>query len=93
MKNTFLEGDWASKKGKREPLNQADYVLKVSEDDILVRFLSGNTMVVPKSRAKNLDGWDTYWSWFKAADWTLFKFKGRKLLKMCVIDFQALRGK
>ncbi|MGN7855762.1 hypothetical protein [Bacillus sp. 22483] len=51
MKNKFLEGDWikASKKGKREQLNKAGYVLKVAEDDILVRFLSGNTLVVPKS--------------------------------------------
>ncbi|QQX15216.1 hypothetical protein JKL50_03615 [Bacillus altitudinis] len=57
MKNKFLEGDWikASKKGKREQLNKAGYVLKVAEDDILVRFLSGNTLVVPKSWAENLD--------------------------------------
>lgn len=47
MKNKFLEGDWikASRKGKRESLNKASYILKVSEDDILVRFLSGNTLV------------------------------------------------
>ncbi|WP_239646686.1 hypothetical protein [Bacillus zhangzhouensis] len=47
MKNKFLEGDWikASRKGKREPLNKAGYVLKVDEGDILVRFLSGNTLL------------------------------------------------
>ncbi|WP_178897040.1 hypothetical protein [Bacillus altitudinis] len=45
----------ASRKDKRETLNKEGYVLKVSEDDILVRFLSGNTLVVPKSWAENLD--------------------------------------
>lgn len=36
MKNKFLEGVWikASRKGKRETLNKAGYVLKVAEDDI-----------------------------------------------------------
>ncbi|MFB8734117.1 hypothetical protein ACEQPO_09695 [Bacillus sp. SL00103] len=56
MKNKFLEGDWIKASGKaRETLNKEGYVLKVSEDDILVRFLSGNTLVVPKSWAENLD--------------------------------------
>ncbi|WGI66158.1 hypothetical protein QEN29_25130 [Escherichia coli] len=47
--------DQSIKERQRETLNKEGYVLKVSEDDILVRFLSGNTLVDPKSWDENLD--------------------------------------
>ena len=94
MKNKFLEGDWikASRKGKRETLNKAGYVLKVSEDDILVRFLSGNTLVVPKSWAENLDEALTEADLKVLIDLSL-DLRDEHFFRMCVRDLQALQGK
>ncbi|PRS24233.1 hypothetical protein [Bacillus safensis] len=94
MKNKFLEGDWikASRKGKTESLNKAGYVLKVSEDDILVRFLSGNTLVVPKSWAENLDDVLTEVDLKALIDLSL-DLRDEHLFRMCVRDLQALQGK
>lgn len=94
MKNKFLEGDWikASRKDKRETLNKEGYVLKVSEDDILVRFLSGNTLVVPKSWAENLDEVLTEVDLKALIDLSL-DLRDEHLFRMCVRDLQALRDK
>ncbi|WP_144498815.1 hypothetical protein [Bacillus pumilus] len=93
MKNKFLEGDWikASRKGKRETLNKEGYVLKVAEDDILV-ILSGNTLVVPKSWAENLDEVLTEVDLKALIDLSL-DLRDEHLFRMCVRDLQALQDK
>ncbi|MFP7312748.1 hypothetical protein [Bacillus safensis] len=94
MKNKFLEGDWikASRKGKRETLNKAGYVLKVSEDDILLRFLSGNTLIVPKSWAENLDEALTEANLKMLIDLSL-DLRDEHLFRMCIRHLQNLQGK
>jgi len=94
MKNKFLEGDWikASRKGKREPLNKEGYVLKVAEDDILVRFLSGNTLVVPKSWAESLGVALTEADLKALIDLSL-DLRDEHLFRMCVRDLQVLQSK
>lgn len=82
----------ASRKDKRETLNKEGYVLKVSEDDILVRFLSGNTLVVPKSWAENLDEALTEDDLKALIDLSL-DLRDEHFFRMCVRDLQALQSK
>ncbi|MEE3612403.1 hypothetical protein [Bacillus altitudinis] len=84
--------DQSIKERQRETLNKEGYVLKVSEDDILVRFLSGNTLVDPKSWDENLDEALTEDDLKALIDLSL-DLRDEHFFKMCVRDLQALQGK
>ncbi|WP_144514927.1 hypothetical protein [Bacillus pumilus] len=80
----IVKGDWveALVEDNRRIFHISGYVLVVSEDEILLRFLSGNSLVVPKSWVQKLD--------VKLTEGDL---KDKHLFKMFVRDLKAIQGK
>ncbi|WP_260851773.1 hypothetical protein, partial [Bacillus pumilus] len=90
----IVKGDWveALVEDNRRIFHISGYVLVVSEDEILLRFLSGNSLVVPKSWVQKLDVKLTEGDLKVLIDLSL-DLKDKHLFKMFVRDLKAIQGK
>ncbi|MCY7570973.1 hypothetical protein [Bacillus pumilus] len=90
----IVEGDWVEALGEvaRRMFHISGYVLKVTDRNILVKPLKGESAAVPKHWAKNLDVTITEDDLKALIDLSL-DLNDEHLFRMCVRDLQALQGK
>ncbi|MGM0969416.1 MAG: hypothetical protein ACQEWR_12670 [Bacillota bacterium] len=90
----IVEGDWVEALGEvnRRMFHISGYVVKISEDELLVKSLKGKYTAVPKHWAKNLDVTITKDELKALIDLSL-DLNDEHLFRMCVRDLQALQRK
>ncbi|EDW22514.1 hypothetical protein FO510_05835 [Bacillus pumilus] len=90
----IVEGDWVEALGEvnRRMFHISGYVVKISEDELLVKSLKGKYTAVPKHWAKNLDVTITEDDLKALIDLSL-DLNDEHLFRMCVRDLQALQRK
>ncbi|MFN3092772.1 hypothetical protein [Bacillus pumilus] len=93
MRN-IVEGDWveALDEVNRRMFHISGYVVKISDDELLVKTLKGKYTAVPKHWAKNLDVTITEDDLKALIDLSL-DLNDEHLFRMCVRDLQALQRK
>ncbi|MCM3365301.1 hypothetical protein QLH48_05170 [Bacillus safensis] len=90
----IVEGDWLEALGEvnRRMFHISGYVVKISEDELLVKPLKGKSTAVPKHWAKNLDVTITKDELKALIDLSL-DLNDEHLFRMCVRDLQAFLDK
>ncbi|QNP15587.1 hypothetical protein H9S87_13770 [Bacillus pumilus] len=90
----IVEGDWVEALGEvdRRMFHISGYVVKISEDELLVKPLKGKSTAVPKHWAKNLDVTITEAGLKDLINLSL-DIKDKHLFEMYMRDLQALQCK
>ncbi|MGE6671014.1 hypothetical protein [Bacillus altitudinis] len=90
----IVEGDWVEALGEvnRRMFHISGYVVKISEDELLVKSLKGKYTAVPKHWVKNLDVTITKDELKALIDLSL-DLNDEHLFRMCVRDLQAFLDK
>ncbi|MEK4568742.1 hypothetical protein [Bacillus sp. FSL K6-3458] len=90
----IVEGDWVEALGEvnRRMFHISGYVVKISEDELLVKPLKGKSTAVPKHWAKNLDVTITEAGLKDLINLSL-DIKDKHLFEAYVRDLQALQCK
>ncbi|HFU4567779.1 hypothetical protein [Bacillus pumilus] len=90
----IVEGDWVEALGEvnRRLFHISGYVVKISEDELLVKPLKGKSTAVPKHWAKNLDVTVTEAGLKDLINMSL-DIKDKHLFEMYTRDLQALQSK